>query len=231
MSKKNVVLRIDWREDDGVLDVARKHDEVQEVKLDELDVGDIMVEEPNGDGVVVYERKSVSDFANSMMDSDDHLRDQVERLEKATDDSPRILIEGNMDDFETLQYSRVKAKSLRGFVASLEERNWAKIKFCSDRERLVDYAVRASRKQFEGESSSLRVQTAVKDEEPAVKRMYGCINGVGPAMADKLYGEYSSLRKILDASTSDLMDIEGVGEKMAIRIQEQLNGHGTEQVT
>lgn len=227
MSKKHVAVHVDWREERGssVLDAARDHPEVTDVSLTELEVGDIEVVDPETDEIVVFERKSVSDFASSMMDEDDHLRDQVERMDSATNDSPRVLIEGNMEDFETLRHSRVQAKSLRGFTASLEERHWAKIKFCSDLETLVDYAIRASRKQFEDDSQSLRVESAVQKSEPLEKRVFGCIDGVGPSLADKLYDTFPTLPDALDADTADLMQIDGVGEKMALRIEEQLHGH------
>lgn len=227
MAKKQVEVRVDWREErgDSVIGVAENHDEVADVSLVELDVGDIEIRDPDSDDVVVFERKDVPDFASSMTDEDDHMRDQVERLEEATDAPARVLIEGNMEDFESLQHTRVAPQSLRGFVASLEERNGAKIKFCSDLDTLVDYAIRAGRKQFEEKSgSSLRVQSAVKKSEPFEKRVYGCIEGVGPAMAQRLYTTFPTLPEAVGADTKEFMVIEGVGEKLALRIQEELRG-------
>lgn len=224
MSKKSVVVTVDWREDTDLIDVVEEHDEVEDFHLGELDVGDLKIDDPDGDGSVVFERKTVSDFAGSMTDSDDHLRDQVERLEKATDASARVLIEGNMSDFDSLTHTRVKPQSLRGFTASLEERNGARVMFCSNRDNLVDYAIRSARKQFEERSNTLRVQTTVKKSEPVTKRMYGCIEGVGPEMAERLYNVYPSLSEAIDAETSDLMKIEGIGEKLALEIQDSLLG-------
>lgn len=226
MAKKRVHVRVDWREERGssVLEVAEAHSDVEEVSLAELDVGDIEVREVDGDGVVVFERKDVPDFAGSMTDEDDHLRDQVERLEEATDAPPRVLVEGNMDDFESLQHTRVAPQSLRGFTASLEERNGAKVKFCSDLDTLVDYAIRAGRKQFEDGSSSLRVESAVKKSEPFEKRVYGCVDGVGPSMAQKLYDTFPTLPDALTASVDDLKEIDGVGDTTAERIRESLQG-------
>lgn len=227
MRKKNVIVQVDWREERGksVLDVAEEHNEVNEAVLTELDDGDIGVVDPETEDVVLFERKSVSDFANSMMDEDDHMRDQVERLEEATGDAARILIEGNMEDFESLRHSRVKVESLRGFVASLEERNWAKIKFCSDLEGLVDYAVRAARKVFEENSaSSLRVKSSVGKEAPFEKRVYGLVSGVGAEKAERLYDKYPDLPSALAATQSDLKEIDGVGDSLAREIQTTLQG-------
>lgn len=225
MSKKNVIVRVDWREERGtsVLEVAEGHDEVEDVALVELDVGDMEIREKNGEGAVLFERKSVSDFANSMMDEDDHMRDQVERLEEATGDSPRVLIEGNMEDFESLRHSRVKAKSLRGFTASLEERNGARVKFCSDLDTLVDYAIRASRKQFESQSESLRIRSSVeKKSSPVAMRMYGCLDGVGAKTAQALHKSFPTVKDIFDAEIEDLIEVDGIGEKRAEEIYTSL---------
>lgn len=226
MAKKQVEVHVDWREERGssVLESAKDHEEVSDVSLVELDVGDIEIHEADGEGVVVFERKDVPDFAGSMTDSDDHLRDQVERLEEATDAPARVLIEGDMEDFESLQHTRVAPQSLRGFTASLEERNGAKVKFCSDLDTLIDYAIRAGRKQFEDGSSSLRVESAVKKSEPFEKRVYGCVSGVGPSMADKLYDVYPTLPSALAATSDELKEINGVGDATAEKILDSLNG-------
>lgn len=226
MSKKQVNVEVDWREDTRVTEVVGEHDEVADYSLTELDIGDIHIRESEDEDspVIVFERKSISDYAGSMTDRDDHLKDQVERLSDATDAPARVLIEGNMDDFDNLEHTQVSSKSLRGFTASLEERYGAKIKFCSNMGNLVDYAIRTARKNFEESSSSLRVQSAVKKSEPFEKRVYGCVQGVGPTMAEKLYDTFPNLPGALEADTATFMDIDGVGEKTAMRIQEELHG-------
>lgn len=224
MSKKKVNVRVDWREDTGVVDEVKAHDEVADYEVTQLDNGDIEIRDPDGEGVLLFERKTVSDYANSMTDRDDHLKDQVERLEEATDAPARVLIEGNMDDFGDLKHTNVLPQSLRGFTASLEERNGAKVKFCSNLENLVDYAIRTARKNFEESSTSLRVESAVKKSEPFTKRVYGCVDGVGPEMAGRLYDTYPTLPDALEADVDDLKQIEGVGDSLAERIHTTLRG-------
>lgn len=225
MAKKQVEVRVDWREErgDSVIGVAENHDEVADVSLVELDVGDIEIRDPDSDDVVVFERKDVPDFASSMTDEDDHMRDQVERLEEATDAPARVLIEGNMEDFESLQHTRVAPQSLRGFVASLEERNGAKIKFCSDLDTLVDYAIRTSRKKFEDSSESLRVRSSVdKKTSPVALRMYGCLDGVGVKNAKSLHNSFPTMEDMLEAEIEDLVEVDGIGQKRAEKIYKSL---------
>lgn len=223
--KKKVVVRVDWREDPRVAEAVESHDEVEEFRISELENGDIEVRESwdEDSPVLLFERKDVPDFAGSMTDEDDHLRDQVERLTEATGEA-RVLIEGDMKDFETLTHTDVLARSLRGFTASLEENDGAKIKFCSTMDNLVDYAIRTARKNFEESSSSLRVKSAVSKDEDFTMRVYGCVPGIGPSLAKTLYDAYPTLPAALEATVDDLMEIEGVGEVTAERIHDCLHG-------
>lgn len=224
MGKKSVYVRVDWREERSpyVIQEVQEHPEVEDYKVTELEEGDIEITESWEDDsdVILFERKDVSDFANSMLDEDDHMRDQVERLNEATNDSPRVLIEGNMEDFRSLKHTKVKVASLRGFVASLEERHWAKIKFCSDIKGLVDYAIRASRKNFEDESSSLRVRSAVKKSEPFTMRFFGLVKGVGPETAKSLYNHFPTVESAVQASKEDFLEVDGIGPKTASKLYE-----------
>lgn len=231
MAKKHVEVALDWREDAGLTRAVDSHPEVEDYVIDELEVGDILIRDPETDEVVLFERKTPSDFAASMTDEDDHLRDQVERLAMATDGPPRVLVEGDMADFTSLTHTRVDPRSLRGFVASLEERDGARIMFTSDMAGLIDYAIRAARKQFEDDSATLRVRSATKKDAPFVKRVYGAIEGVGPEMADRMYDTFPHLQAALAAEQDDWTAIEGIGEVRAERIMAHLGGREHEVTT
>lgn len=227
MSKKEVCVRVDWREERSpeVIEEVERHSDVADYRIAELDNGDIEVRESWDDDspVLLFERKTPGDFASSMTDEDDHLRDQVERLTEVQG-TARVLIDGDMEDFESLSHTDVLARSLRGFVASLEENDGARIKFCSHTANLVDMAIRIARKNFEESSSSLRVKSAVDNTEPFEKRVYGCITGVGPEMAHRLYEAFPTIPDALAADVEHLTAIDGVGDVMAERIHDSLYG-------
>jgi ERCC4-type nuclease len=138
-----------------------------------------------------------------------------------------VLLEGDMSDFEFLTHTKMDPNSLRGFAASLMARQGMPVIPCSDTETLIDMAIRIARKHIEDpSSSSLRVKSSVESsDEPVVKRMYGCISGVGPEMAAKLHLQFPSLQDALSADVSEFETIEGVGPKTAQKIHDALHSN------
>lgn len=217
--KQSVTVRVDSREPlDTVLPYLIDHSEVEEFEVAELDSGDLEIEG------VAFERKTPSDYASSITDKDDHLKDQAERMIEQYEHA-YVLLEGDMSDFESLSHTRIEAKSLRGFAASLSARYGVPVIPCSDAETLVDYAIRQARKHVEDpSSSSLRVKSSVESsDEPVVKRMYGCIDGVGSETASKLHLQFPSLQDALDASVGEFETVEGIGPMTAQKIYDDLH--------
>lgn len=219
--KKSVRVVVDSREPlDDILPHIIEHGEVEEYEVDELSSGDFAIEG------VGFERKTPSDYATSITDSDDHLRGQAERMVEQYDHA-YVLLEGDMSDFEFLSHTNMNPNSLRGFAASLTAREGVPVIPCSNTENLVDYAIRQARKHIESpSSSSLRVKTTVESsDEPVVKRMFGCIEGVGADTAGKLHLQFPSLQDAIEADASDFEVIEGVGPKTAQKIHDALHSN------
>lgn len=221
-SKETVKVTVDSREKnvDEYIGIFIDHDEVDEFDVAELDSADMAIE---GIG---FERKTPSDYATSITDQDDHLESQIERM-KEQYEACYVLLDGDMSDWDSLSNSRMKGKSIRGFAASRTARDGVPTIPCSDLETLIDYAIRQARKHIEDPSSgSLRVQSSVeKKTEPVVKRMYGCIEGVGSDTANSLHMIYPSLEDALNASQSDFETVDGVGPKTAEKIYEALHSN------
>lgn len=218
--KQSVTVRVDTREKvlDQIIAILVDHPEVEEFVVDELDSADLAIE---GIG---FERKTPSDYAGSITDEDDHLESQIERM-KEQYEACYVLLDGDMSDFESLSHTRMAPESLRGFAASRTARDGVPTIPCSNLETLVDYAIRQARKHIEDPSgSSLRVQSSVeKKSEPVVKRMYGCIGGVGADTAASLHMIFPSLEDALSASVSEFETVDGVGPKTAQKIYDALH--------
>ncbi|MFC6903852.1 helix-hairpin-helix domain-containing protein [Halalkalicoccus tibetensis] len=60
--------------------------------------------------------------------------------------------------------------------------------------------------------------------EPTAKRMYGCIEGIGPELAERLYEAHPSVAALSGASIEELCALEGIGEARARRIRGALRG-------
>lgn len=224
--KEKVTAKLDVHEQDApqMLTALDGHKEVEEWKLSALDTGDLHLTFDDSDLVVVFERKTPSDYAGTLMGKDGTRLD--EQIQKLVDfDGPAyILIEGNQEDFRHLTGTNIAPQSLVGSVASTDVRYLDGVRFCSDADGLVDMAIRLARKHKESPStSSLQASTVEKDASYA-KRAFGALDGVGPEMADMLEQRYRSLSAALKADVEDLQQIDGIGEKRAKSIHRQLHG-------
>jgi ERCC4-type nuclease len=217
MARQTVDVTVDVHEPTSIIERVSEHEDVESFTVGALDSGDIVIEG------VAFERKTPSDFASSMTESDNRLRDQISRM-LTEHDNVYVLVEGSITDFDYLTHTNVKGASLRGYTASIEARQGVSVKFCGTEEILVDMAVRLARKHIEDPSKRLKVDSSVTKDEPVVKRMVACVDGVGPDMADRLYEQFDSIPSLLEAAQNgSLEDVDGVGEKTATNIKNALN--------
>lgn len=207
-----VHVNVDDREPASVVRTVREHPDVASVEVIRLSAGDLAI-----DGVG-FERKTLSDYVGAAMGrSGPDLDDQVRRLNEHYVHA-YVLLEGNLDGIEGLR-TGVPASAIHGSIASITARLGVPVLPCSDRERLVDMATRLGRKHAE-EPSARRLPTGAVTarDEPTSKRMYACIDGIGPRLAATLYESYPSMEALLSASIEELRTIDGIGEGRARRI-------------
>lgn len=213
-----VTVTVDDREPAAVVRALEAHADVDAVRVTRLDAGDIVV------GTAGFERKTPRDYVSSMMGrSGVDLRDQLARL-RASVEHAYLLLEGDLSSLDALP-TGVSPAAIRGSLASVLVREQVPVVPCSDRERLVDLAVRVGRKHGEEPGSRPLPTGAVAGRsEPLAKRMYGCIEGIGPELAGRLYDRYPSVEALLAATPADLTDVDGVGEVRARRVYDALRG-------
>ncbi|NHN60178.1 MULTISPECIES: ERCC4 domain-containing protein [Halorussus] len=175
-------------------------------------------------GSVGIERKTVDDYVNSALGTTGtDLREQVEKMARAYDRA-YVLLEGDLAEVGA-DRPGLDSAAVHGTMASFAARHDTPVVPCSDRERLVDVATRLLRKH--GEAPSARPVpggTVTGYSIPVTKRLFGCIEGVGPATADALYEAFPSVEALLAATPAELREVEGVGEKRAAAIVETLRG-------
>lgn len=206
-----VAVVVDDREPETVVDALAAHPEVTRVDIERLDAGDIVV------GDAAFERKTPGDYVRSALGSrGTDLDAQLERME-ATYPHAYLLVEGNLSELDGgAREGGPDPAAVRGSVASYAARTETAVVPCSDRERLIDMAVRIGRKHVEDPSArALPTGSVTGSTEPAAKRMYGCIDGVGPATAAALYEAFPTVSALSDASREDLLAVDGIGEKRA----------------
>ena len=209
---------VDDREPAGLVVALRAHPDVEAVEQRRLDAGDIVI------GPVGIERKTLGDYVTTLLGrAPPDLYDQVERLAAAHAHS-YLLLEADLPADGT---EGVPAAAVRGSVASITARLGTPVIPCGDRARLVDLAVRLGHKHAAAPGErALPVGAVSGREEPTAKRMYGCIDGIGPEMAQRLYEAYPSVAALVGASAADLEAIEGIGPGRAAAIASALGTDG-----
>lgn len=225
--RERTTVVVDDREPTEVKILALDHPHVDDYLEERIEAADIVV---NG---IAIERKTPSDFASSI--TEDRLEDQVDKLADAYDHA-YLLLEGGFERFERLGHSDIKPESLRGRAASLTARSgipvvptgWDKDR-TQRRARLVDYAMRLGQKHTTEPVSSHLPTGPVGSSEPSAKRMWGCVDRIGPELAERLYEQIGTpldLTEGMDLSEAltRLEGIDGIGEATAQTVVEDLLG-------
>lgn len=213
-----VVVAVDDREPPAVVEAVRAHPDVTAVEVRRLSAGDLVV------GDAGFERKTLADYVGSELGrSRPDLQSQVARLADAYAHA-YVLVESHLPTDEDLG-GGVPAAAVRGSMASITARHGVPVLPCGDLAGLVDMAVRLGRKHAEDPSPRPLAPGAVPDRrEPAAKRMYGCIEGIGPEMATRLHEAFPTVESLLAASRAELLAVEGIGPGRADAVEAALRG-------
>lgn len=175
-----------------------------------LDVGDYIISEKTG-----IERKTAEDFIKSLLDG--RLFDQASRLQE-TFEKPIIIIEGNIFKADL---GKMRRSSITGALVTL----------------IIDMniVVIQTRNEFETaeiirqialhDQQKKRVSTIVRPSKPRLSTVeewqiyiLQCFPNIGPKIALRILEELGSIHRFCNASLSELMRIEGLGEKKASEI-------------
>lgn len=214
----SVTVLVDDREPAAVAEAVREHPDVRSVEVDRLLAGDLVV------GDAGFERKTVRDYVDTQVGrAAPNLESQVERL-AASYEHAYVLLEGDLPTDGSLTGS-VPAAAVRGSMASVTARLGVPVLPCGNLAGLVDMAVRLGRKHTEDPSSRPLAPSAVPSRsEPTAKRMYACIEGVGPETAERLYEAFPSVEALVAAPPDEVLAVEGVGPKRLAAIEGAVRG-------
>lgn len=221
--KHSVKAVLDIHEPEAVHDALKNHPDVESVKLAPLPSADMSI------AGVGFERKTVSDYVNSMTDG--RLAEQIEKLGSAYVYS-HILIDGDMEGTEDLYWSDMAPESIRGHMASVTARDKYDVEAvipCGNTALLADYAVRLARKHVEDPSVEYLPTGAVGSDEPPGKQMWGCLPHVGPELAERLWQSFGPPTIFISncavegfSEAEELLKIDGIGPETAADIVEAL---------
>ena len=201
----------DQRELDSMIARDLSTREGVDVRLETLEVGDYVLSDR-----VAVERKSVSDFLDTLVGGDRSIFEQVGDMARHYD-RPVVIIEG-----ERLYEERnVHPNAIRGALASLAIDFGASVLRSEDETDTTELlAVIAGREQ-ETADRDVQVHGRKSSKTLAEQQEYvvGAIADIGPVTARSLLEHFGSVESVLTATEDDLMAVPGVGEVTASRIR------------
>lgn len=216
MAKVDVVL--DIREITNypeLTDLASNNEYVEGYSVEMLEIGDFII-----DKEVIVEHKSIGDFVESMKSG--HLEDQIERMYMGYD-HVKVLISGDMKDFENLYWSNMSEKAVKGYIGSLDMRWGVTPLFCSNITNVFYESVTLGRKAKEPlNRTPTGPSISLKDDMSPVEQALMMVDGISITLAERIDPHFDSIGEICQASEDDLTKIDGIGPKTAENIKTKL---------
>ena len=210
--EESVEVVVDQRELDSTIARDLSKREGIETRLETLEVGDYVCSDR-----VVVERKTVSDFLDTLTGGERSLFEQVKDAARYYD-RPVVLIEGSGLYGER----NVHPNAIRGALVSLAVDFGASVVRTDDEDDTAAMLeVLATREQEESDRTvSAHGEKAAKTLAEQQEYVVASIADVGPVTAQSLLSTFGSVERVLTADKETLQEAEGVGEVTAERIRE-----------
>jgi Fanconi anemia group M protein len=208
----HVEVVVDQRELDSPIAKELSRREGVETRLETLAVGDYVLSDR-----VAVERKSVSDFLDTLTGGDRSMFDQVGDLARAYA-RPVVILEG-----ENLYDERnVHPNAIRGALSSLAIDFDASVLRTEDENDTADLLEVLATREQETSDRTVSVHGEKSGKTLAEQQEYvvGSVADIGPVTARSLLEEFGTVEAVMTARKEDLMAVSGVGEVTADRLRE-----------
>ena len=202
------LLRVDFAERHApLLDLARASGDF-DVRLEQLDVGDYLVD----DGVLV-ERKTYADFATSLVDG--RLFSQAAALARSPH-RPVLLLEGPKPP----RMPDVHPHALKGAIVSLAVMWKLPVIYGRNPDDSL-LILRCLAHQLGRAQPGVLKRYDRKPKRLTSRKIHMLqgLPGVGPALANRLLLQFGTVEQVMTADESMLVQVRGVGAKKAQRIR------------
>jgi DNA excision repair protein ERCC-4 len=203
---------VDHRETaSGLIDILKQMPGV-EVRVEQLPVGDYLV-----NGVCLFERKTLRDFAASIIDG--RLFSQASRLAAGLLRAA-VILEGTARDLEG---SAMHREALLGAVVSLTlifDLPVLRSREPAESARLLIYAAQQLRR--DASDALPRRGKRPKGKRRIQLRVLQGLPGIGPDRAAALLERFGNVQAVMTATPEALVGVDGIGEKIAWRLRAAL---------
>lgn len=201
------VVFADTRE--GNSKVIRHLSEMEiDVKVQAMAVGDYQVSDE-----VVIERKTAKDFVDSIVDKRlfKQARSLMEEFKR-----PLIILEG--DD---LYNGMINPNAIRGSIASIALDFGISIMPTRNAQDTAAMIKRIAIREQSGEKTPIQIRTDKKPVNLWEQQLFiiESLPNIGPVNAKNLLEHFGTVANIINASESQLQEVEGIGKKTAVNIR------------
>ncbi len=204
-----------------IVEALRSHG--LKVAVLELEAGDYYLLARDPSKAVLVERKTVTDFLNSIRDN--RIWDQLKRLKQAAEVDgvkPLILLEGWLGVVE--KRTRWRLSSVLRILDEIVLDWGIPVLPVHNKKATVEWLVAKAKSLGKtGEKRVLRLRVEKKPMTPRERALYVVEGLAGPVLARRLLKHFKTVRRLANASIEELMRVEGVGEKRAKEIYMVLN--------
>jgi Fanconi anemia group M protein len=207
VEKSKTVVFADSRE--GNSKVIRHLSEMEmDVKVRSMAVGDYQVSDE-----VVIERKTAKDFVDSIIDK--RLFKQARELSEEFK-RPILILEG--DD---IYNGMIHPNAVRGTIAAIAIDFGISIIPTRNSEDTAAMIKRIAVREQTGEKTPIQIRTDKKPVSLWEQQLFivESLPNIGPVNAKNLLQHFGSVEKVLNASESELQEVDGIGEKTAKNIR------------
>ncbi|MEM4903419.1 MAG: ERCC4 domain-containing protein [Desulfurococcaceae archaeon] len=189
------------------------------VAVQELPAGDFLLLAPPGrKQSILVERKSADDFANSIRDG--RIWEQSKLLQEAAlqeGHRPLIVIEGSLEKLE--KYRNWRVQSILRVIDTLVLDMNIPILYTPHKDATIAWIIAKAKNLGKTEEKRVVKMRVEKKPLSIEERVLYVTEGlVGPTLARRLLARFKTLKNVANASTYELMSVEGIGEKRAQEI-------------
>ncbi|WP_049998009.1 DEAD/DEAH box helicase [Halococcus sediminicola] len=211
-SDEGVEIVVDQRELDSSIARDLSTRENCETRLETLAVGDYVLSDR-----VVVERKSVSDFLDTLTGGDRSIFEQVGDAARHYA-RPVVLIEGD----DLYGERNVHPNAIRGALASLAVDFGASVLRTTDESDTADllHVIAGREQEMADREVSVHGEKGAKTLDEQQEYVVSAIADIGPVTARALLEAFGSVEGVMIANEEDLREVSGVGEVTAERVRE-----------
>lgn len=186
-----------------------------ELVCEQLKTGDFICSDR-----VVIERKTVSDFVQSMIDG--RIFRQVAEMKECFE-KPVLIVEG---DIERMFSDRdVHPNAIRGALAAIAIDHHVPIIWTSDARETAEQIYWIARREQSGEKRTVAVRSHEKKKTTSGHQEFlvAGLPDINTKLGRNLLKKFKTPRRVFSADRKKLMKVDGIGEVKANKIWELLN--------